>query len=140
MDFYVLERDAPGAAGDLLCRLVERAREDGLQVYIHTDSADAAREVDRALWVCRQEGFLAHELYQAAAEAPIAPVRIGHGEPVPEAGQVLINFSPRVPHGYRAYARVLEVVPGDPEAKAAGRERYRRYRERGEDLRHHPVT
>ncbi len=139
VDFYVLEDAAPAAPGALLCRLVERARGEGLAVYVHTASADADQEVDRLLWSWRQEGFLAHELYRPEAEPPVAPVRIGHGEPVPAAGDVLVNLGAGVPRGYEAYPRVLEVVPGDPAARAAGRERYRRYRERGETLRHHPV-
>jgi DNA polymerase-3 subunit chi len=139
VDFYVLEGGGPDAPGRLLCRRVERARAEDLTVYIHADSSSAAREVDRLLWSHRQEGFLAHELYREGAEPPLAPVRIGHGEPVPAAGEVLVNLASGIPEGYGAYPRVLEVVAADPEARAAGRERYRHYRERGETLRHHPV-
>ena len=62
IDFYSLTEDSGGDRFLLTCRLVQRARGDGLRVYIETADAPTARQLDRLLWTFRDESFLPHGL------------------------------------------------------------------------------
>lgn len=140
VDFYVLKDPAEQAAGRFLCRLVEKAWKSGHRVYVHTAGAEATRRLDALLWSYRQDAFLPHEPYDPAAPEPTAPVLIGHRPEGPAGGgEVLVNAAPELPGFYRGFARVAEVVPAVPAERAAGRERYRRYREADVHLHSHDV-
>jgi DNA polymerase-3 subunit chi len=53
---------------------------------------------------------------------------------------VLINLASVPPPFFSRFARLAEIVSGDDADAAAGRERYRFYRERGYELRAHNLA
>lgn len=141
IDFYILERPNPDASLTLACRLAEKAVRLEHEVLINAGSrADSAR-LDELLWTFSQSSFLPHR--------PIGDVsRPDQGEPVvigcgnePEDGRwnLLINLAPEVPEFFSRFERVAEVVGAEEENKAAGRERFRYYRDRGYELLTHQV-
>ncbi|SFF44445.1 DNA polymerase III, chi subunit [Fontimonas thermophila] len=136
IDFYILPEMAGPADSAVLtaCRLCDKATAAGKQVYVHADAA-TAEDIDGALWSFRQGSFIAHELYhgQALAE-PLPAVLIGVVEPPDSHHDILVNLGREVPDYFSRFERVLEIVAGDAAQRAAARERYRFYRDRGYPL------
>lgn len=136
VDFYLVE-DAGAVAGDAsACRIAETAWRRGHRVHLHTDSRESARRLDDLLWTWRDESFVPHALCGGSGSTEAAggeaagglPVTIGWGALPGFADDVLLNLDPRVPDGFERFARIAEVVGGADSARAAARERFRRYR------------
>ena len=148
VDFYILADVDDEARQRFACRLAHRAVAEGQRVYVRAAEA-VADEFDELLWDYPPGRFLPHA---RAAEATEEPVRIGAEDEVPAAANVLVNLSADVP-GYLLgqslpgtggeakpaprFERVAEVVLGNE--RAVGRDKYRRYRERGYSLYHHEL-
>jgi DNA polymerase-3 subunit chi len=141
IDFYILSE----RAGDRLlftCRLADKIYTQGHALYIHTASQEQAVQLDELLWTFSPGNFLPHDLHQPAHGAPI---QIGYADnPFTDTdaagdGQVLINLADHVPLFFSRYARVAEIVDPHEARKAAGRERFRFYRERGYALESHTI-
>lgn len=139
VDFYIEETPRPGGHRKLACRLAEKAYRLGNTVFIHTDSHQTAVDLDELLWTFDEASFVPHcRVAQVEAEPP--PVLIGHGEPPVGAAaeaDVLINLTRDVPDFFSAFQRVAEMVGNAEAEKAAGRERFRFYRDRGYPLEDH---
>jgi len=136
IDFYILPEGGTGGHEAVSCRLVEKAYKLGMNVYIHTDSAEQARRIDELLWTFRAGSFLPHALHPPKDDDEV-PVRIGSGDQPWDGAQVLINLSVEVPLFFSRFERVAEVVAPGEAGKAQGRERYRFYRDRGYPLQSH---
>ncbi|MGD9387411.1 MAG: DNA polymerase III subunit chi [Gammaproteobacteria bacterium] len=142
VDFYVLQAQAAQAREVFACRLAEKVWRLRHRVYLHAGSADAARKVDELLWTFRDGSFVPHaldadDLDEATAER--TPVRIGaETEPHFEA-ELLINLDRQVPLFFSRFDRVAEIVGGDDDDKAAARERFRFYRDRGYTVETHQI-
>lgn len=149
VDFYIV---AGTTASPLIaCRLAEKAYQRGHRVHIHASDPDQARQVDELLWTFRGGSFVPHRL--KGTDTPTAePVAVTIGceaEPAVAAapdfdpdigpGDVLINLDSSVPLFFSRFERVAEIVAGDEQARAEGRERYRFYRERGYHLDTHTL-
>lgn len=134
VDFYVL--NTTGVAGRLnfVCRLAEKACGTLNAIYAHTDSAEAARDLDERLWTFRQGSFVPHEIVGDAP--PRAPVRIGTVAKGLEEGDLLINLTGQIPGFAKQFARIAEIVDADPAQRETGRNLYRQYRAMGLE----PVT
>jgi DNA polymerase-3 subunit chi len=143
IDFYTLEDGSPGDRFLLTCRLCERIRAEDLRILIHCPDAGLASHLDRLLWTFRDESFLPHLLVGRgggpAQDLALTPILISaDGQPEGE-DQVLINLAPEAPGFFSRFERVCEPVDHDPAVRAAGRERFRWYRERGHPLEHHAL-
>lgn len=134
VDFYLLSASS-GNAVMTACRLCEKAATAGLRIFVRTTDAGLADEIDGALWSFRQGGFVAHErLSGAVIDNPQPPVLIGAAAPPETHRAILINMGGDVPAWFSSFDRVLEVVPEDPAQRAASRERFRFYKDRGYDI------
>ena len=143
IDFYTLEDGSPGDRFLLSCRLCERIRAEGLRILVHCPDPAAARHLDRLLWTFRDESFLPHARVgrdrPSHADLALTPILISDdGRPESE-DQVLINLARETPTFFSRFERVCEPVDHDPAVRAAGRERFRWYRERGYPLEHHAL-
>jgi DNA polymerase-3 subunit chi len=139
VDFYVLEPAAGGSRHALACRIVEKAWSQGHRVLVHCASAEEARQVDRLLWTHRDQSFVPHGLL-GAADPALNPVLVAHGGEAGEEHDVLVNLAPAAPVCFSRFTRVAEPVDNDPEARAAGRERFKFYRDRGYQPTTHPIS
>ncbi len=52
---------------------------------------------------------------------------------------VLINLNPQLPTHPELATRIIEIIDADPVRRAAGRERFKAYRERGFALEKHDL-
>jgi DNA polymerase-3 subunit chi len=141
VDFYVLDRPTSEARLLLACRLAEKAVEQNLDVLINAASDSESLKLDELLWTFSQGSFLPHRrLGDGSRVEEGEHVLIGSGQE-PEQGRsdLLINLAPEVPGFFSRFERVAEVVGAEHENKAAGRERFRYYRDRGYELQTHQV-
>jgi DNA polymerase-3 subunit chi len=137
VDFYILEAARPGGRLNFACRLSEKAYSLGNAVYAHTASEQDARRLDELMWTFRQGSFVPHER-QTSGEST-APVSIGTPEACRHEGEVLINLCNNVPEFATGFVRIAEIVDGTESGKAAGRQRFRQYREMGLEPETHTI-
>ena len=137
IDFYLVEAPGAAACDATACRIAETAWRRGHRVHLHADSQESARRLDDLLWTWRDESFVPHAVCGAEEAAGGAPVTIGWGALPGFADDVLLNLAPGVPEGFERFARVAEVVGGADPDRAAGRERFRRYRALGGEPKTH---
>jgi len=114
------------------CRLVRKAYQAGTQAVVVAEAA-RLRAFDEMLWTFSPLDFVPH----CAADSPHAgdtPVVLATDvERVPHH-RVLVNLGAQVPPQFARFERLLEVVGNEADELAAGRERYRFYRDRGYTL------
>lgn len=137
VDFYILEN--PSAQQQFVCRLAEKAWQQGHRVFIHTADASQSRQLDDLLWTFRDGSFMPHSLDDAAGADRVS-VHIGHSGEPQHHDDVLINLNREVPLFFSRFHRVAEVVAGNEQDKQAGRERFRFYRDRGYPLDSHTIN
>ncbi|MEN8174263.1 MAG: DNA polymerase III subunit chi [Pseudomonadota bacterium] len=130
VDFYVLEASAADDRQRLACRITEKAVKRGHRVFIHTDSPESARYLDDLLWTFHDRSFLPHGLL-GRADPGVTPVIIGHGTDAGGEHDVLINLAREIPAFFSSFERVIEPVDKDADNRAAGREHFRFYKDRG---------
>ncbi|HXK57023.1 MAG: DNA polymerase III subunit chi [Gammaproteobacteria bacterium] len=138
VDFYVLGEAATGDRFTLACRLTEKVWQQGRRIYLHTDSETESRYLDRLLWTHRDGSFLPHGLL-IEADPALNPILIGNGDNAGEEHDVLVNLASEVPSFFSRFERVVEPLDGNSAVRAAGRSRYRFYRDRGYPLYSHDI-
>lgn len=118
------------------CRLVRKARAANCRVVLLTsDRTDLAR-LDQELWTFSALDFLPHVTADDAL-APSTPVILTDSDTIDLPHyQILINLSTSTPAHFARFERMFEIVAADDPDKAAGRERYRFYQQRGYPLTH----
>ncbi len=135
IDFYISPR--AGSREQLACRLAEKAYLRGHRILIHCPDQVSVQRLDDLLWTYRQDRFLPHEPLQPGSE-PEAPILLGT-QTTGSTTDVLINLTDEVPDGFSSHLRVLELIDDDPQVKAAGRRRFKYYRDRGYPLQTHTL-
>jgi DNA polymerase-3 subunit chi len=138
VDFYILDERAAGNRYLLACRLAEKIYHQGRRVFINTASLEEQRHMDRLLWTFRQGSFVPHASLEKA-DPTTTPVIVGRQGEAGQESDVLINLAPEVPACFSRFERVAELIDREPQVKAAGRERFRYYRDRGYPLKTHAI-
>jgi DNA polymerase-3 subunit chi len=137
VDFYVLADSTPQARPLLSCRLAEKAFKKGRRVFINTDSASQLKQLDDLLWTFRAGSFVPHAVY--TDDNGEQPVLLGHAVEPEGPHDVLVNLCSEVPAFFSRFERVAELVGGNEAERAAARERYRFYLDRGYTLNTHQL-
>jgi DNA polymerase III subunit chi len=57
------------------------------------------------------------------------PVHVSTALQAACTADLLVNLSDRLPTGLERFARIAEIIDGDPERRRLGRERFKAYRE-----------
>ena len=122
------------------CRLVRKARSADCSVVVLTADGRQLAALDEALWTFSEQDFLPHVTAgdPLAQQTPVILTASDDAE-LPHH-QVLINLSDTTPAHFASFERMFEIVSSDATDKAAGRERYRFYQQRGYPLTHVNVT
>lgn len=132
IDFYTHVEDRL----DVAVRLVGKAWLQHGSVRILTPDPATTDALDRLLWMQPATSFVPHCRLSnpLASETPvIVDDALEHQGPA----AVLINLGTAPPPFFTRFERLAEIVSTDAGDAAAGRERYRYYRERGYELRAH---
>lgn len=139
VDFYVLKNAPLPKAEFFVCQLTEKAFKKGHKVHIQAADNIQAERIDKLLWTYHDLSFLPHVLMHDP-QANETPIHISHDQDQASLNDVLINFESEVPVFYRQFARVAEIVTGDPQQQQAARERYRYYQQQGCTVNSHEVN
>jgi len=138
IDFYILHTRFRQEKERLACQLVDKVWHQGYHIYIHTDTKVSAQRLDTTLWTFKKESFLPHDIYPDVLSP--APIQIGYTEKICEGMDVLINLTLTVPPFFEPFKRIAEIVDDIPQARQAGRTRYRFYKEKGYALKIHDIN
>ena len=125
------------------CRLLRKAARQASPIAV-TGPEDLLAEIDRELWALGPTEFVAHAWTREIAAVPACL----HGStvwlaPDPLAAPhhvTLVNFGPDTPRGFETFERLIEVVSAEPADRAAARERWKGYKDRGYAIERHEVT
>ena len=127
------------------CRLLRKAVRRGARVRVIAP-ADTLGALDRALWTFDERDFVAHVRLpgatpDTAARAPIwlvPSLRQSAGDaPVPA---LVVNLGAEAPDELTGLDRLIEIVSDDPDDAARGRSRWRTYKARGLNIKHHNAS
>jgi DNA polymerase III subunit chi len=132
IDFYTQVGDPLRLAA----KIVAKAWRMHGSVRVLTPDGETTNQLDRLLWAEPQQAFLPH----CRVGSPIAsetPIWIDDALEHSGPAEVLVNLHPDPPPFFSRFERLAEVVGVDDASLAAGRARYRFYRERGYELRQH---
>jgi DNA polymerase-3 subunit chi len=135
IDFYFNAEDRLQVA----CRLAAKAYSQKKRIVIYAPEGDAAGRVDKMLWTWQAIGFVPHVAAtdELAAETPVL---IASGEETPAGCGLLLNLSSGAPPHFARFERLFEVVSADEAERAAARDRYRFYQERGYKIANHDLA
>lgn len=134
IDFYTHVTDRLEVAG----KLVAKAFAQHGSVRVLTPDVATTEELDRWLWCNPALSFLPHCRVDSTL-AGETPIWVDHVVQHPGPAAVLINLAPAPPPFFARFERLAEIVGVGDADTAAGRERYRYYRERGYELRTHSL-
>lgn len=134
IDFYSGYEDKLHTA----CRLAAKAVRQGLKIMIYTTDAAMTEQLDKLLWTFSPADFIPH----CRAEdklAGVTPVILGHMVTKLPHDDVLLNLDVDNPPFFSRFRRLVEITGTTAEDTRAARKRYRFYRDRGYEIRHHKL-
>jgi DNA polymerase-3 subunit chi len=136
----VVDDPAPSAQLTIACRITEKAWKAGSTVLIqHGDPTELDR-LDAMLWTAGSEhNFIPHEIATEAPRLTGTPVVLNTGRGPTAPVDVLINLTPQLPEQPELASRIIEIIDADPTRRAAGRQRFKAYRDRGFALEKHDL-
>ncbi|MBC8640155.1 DNA polymerase III subunit chi [Caballeronia sp. EK] len=111
------------------CRLARKAYLSGKPLVVLAEPQRLAA-FDEQLWTFQPLEFVPH----CMAKSPLAedtPVVLTSNLDEAPHHQVLVNLGAPVPAQFARFERLVEIVGSEGDELAAGRERYRFYRDRG---------
>lgn len=121
------------------CRLVRKVYRAKHPVLVWCDDEARLEAFDRLLWSVPPNDFLPH----VRADDPLAahtPIVLAHA-PVDTAAQdVLVNLGRETPPMFARFERLIEIVGVGDDDRAAARERWRFYRDRGYPMARHDLA
>jgi len=128
-----------GAPDRLLkaCEVTRKQVAAGRRLVVYTRNAARLAKFDRLLWQFDATAFVPHVM----SDDPLAertPVVLEPGAPDPALaarGAWLLNLDTECAPGSEHFERILEIVSGHPDDKAAARLRWREYETCGHELR-----
>lgn len=136
--FYILNSSKEYDRQIFACRLAEKAYKQGNQVYINSESADYAEQLNQMLWSFRADSFVPHKV-DNDQQSEQCPVLIGHNSKPPRLMGLLINMTTKQPLFFSQFERMAELIDDNETIKAQGRKRYQFYKQRGYELAQHHV-
>ncbi len=142
--FYTLGGDAAPRLKKV-CSLIEQAFLDGERVLVWLEDAAALTQFDNLLWTFGDRAFVPHEMLAADPASCEAPVQLFAGAELPAATltghfTTLVTLREQAAAAALSFNTVIEVVDADPAVRAAGRARFRFYRDHGVTPQHIEVT
>ena len=118
------------------CRLVRKARAAQCKIVLLGRDRNELTQLDQLLWSFSEQDFIPH-VHAGDPLAAQTPVILTDSEAVElPHHHVLINLSGNTPEHFARFERMFEIISSDEADKAAGRDRYRFYKERGYPLSH----
>ncbi|HMH16637.1 MAG TPA: DNA polymerase III subunit chi [Burkholderiales bacterium] len=120
------------------CQFVTKAAKQQLSVVIYAPDERIAREFDR-LWTDQAVGFVPHRVAQHALSSETSIVVAREGADMVRY-QVILNLHDDSPPSFSRFERLVELVAADDEDRRLARDRFRFYRDRGYEIKHHDLS
>ncbi len=141
VDFYILQEKGSEARLRFACRLIEKARKQGNQLFVAVANQEEAKKLDHLLWHQAPESFIPHAILNEGEQSPAvqAPTLIGYGESCADHHDTLINLSEHIPAFFSQFQRLSEIVVQDEEVLDRTRSNWKYYRDRGYPLHRHAI-
>jgi DNA polymerase-3 subunit chi len=130
VDFYLLPEPSIIACGRYICQLVEKEYQNKHRIYIYVESEKMADYFNDLLWTFSDTSFVPHNIYEDYANSQV-PVQVGCVSEPKEHSDILINLTANALSLSLVVQRILEIVPNDEALRAAGRKKYKFYKENG---------
>ena len=117
------------------CRFIRKAMRHDARVAV-VAPIERLRQLSARLWKFAGHEFLAHALQGDDAEVfALAPVVLVESAQASPFHEILLNLGGEMPHGFEAYAKVVEVVSSfDDEDRVLARVRWRSYQSAGHTI------
>lgn len=135
--FYVLNSESIYDRYLFACKLIEKAYNSGKFCYVLLDSFEQCQRLDDMLWTFRAGSFIPHQLFTGGEPEIKTQVLIGVENAPVNWQNVIFNLSSSLPQNWQNATRVLEILDNNETTKAAGRERYRAYKNAGIEITTH---
>ena len=138
IDFYSNASDRILVA----CQLAAKAVAQQLRLLVLAPESELLQSLDAAMWNTPATGFLPHCVLPnvLADETPVLLVSDAeHVQTLPH-DQVLMNFASEPPALFSRFSRLVEIVGGDDKERQQARSRFKFYRDRGYEIRHHDLS
>jgi DNA polymerase-3 subunit chi len=130
VDFYVLKSAAAKQRWAFVCRLTEKAYLKDLRVVILNGTLADARALDDLLWTFNERSFVPHQVCVDEQSAdPGTLVHLAVLPAAPQAADLLVNLTDRLPADWERYPRIAEIIDADEDRRRLGRERFKTYRD-----------
>ena len=133
VDFYLLAKTETVDKHRFACRIAQRARKDGMTVFMQTEDAATSDLLDNMLWTFAQDSFVPHTQILPGEKHDVDryPVQIGLHSADSPCSDLLISLTKKAPEDCARFGRAAEIVLNDDADKTAARERFRCYRAQG---------
>ncbi|MCX7990910.1 MAG: DNA polymerase III subunit chi [Proteobacteria bacterium] len=115
----------------LLFELVERFYYEGEKIVIFTSDEDRANELDRFIWVYKQESFIPHKIFKYSEEDAPEKIAVVYEELNPITAKVLIVYDKCNLNFAVNFERIYEFVEQNRDDILESRKRYKFYKEKG---------
>ncbi len=146
VDYYLLDQVEPQALAHYACRLLKKACQAGLRIFVLTDSPGQSQLIDGLLWTSSDANFIPHALADSIEGAdPLTKICIGHelcsaqGVDQQPDFDMLVNMQTVEARQGEHFKRVAELVSADESHKNAARKRYAAWRDIGADQTLHDI-
>lgn len=120
------------------CIVCKKALSQDLRVMILTPDEETTERVDRILWTHPATGFIPHVRARHRLAA-VTPVIVDHDLSGVDRDELLLNLRLDTPEVFSRFQRLVEIVSTEEQDVAAGRQRFRWYRDRGYEVRAHDI-
>ena len=121
------------------CQLSAKALSRQMKVLILTSTAELTDRISKMLWTAPSIGFYPH-CRAGDRLAPVTPIIVDHLSETLVHHEVLINLSEDTPAFFSRFQRLVEIVSNEQADREAARARFRFYRDRGYEIRTHPLA
>ncbi|MBL78627.1 MAG: DNA polymerase III subunit chi [Nitrosomonadaceae bacterium] len=134
IDFYSGSNDKLHTA----CCLSAKVIRQNFKVTIYIPDTTIATQIDKLLWEFSSTEFIPH-CHVKDNLALETPVTISQSEELLPHDNVLINLHDRYPPFFSRFLRLIEISETTSEDTKSARRRYRFYKDRGYEIRHHKL-
>jgi DNA polymerase-3 subunit chi len=123
----------------LVSRYAVKSVKQESRLFIFAPDERMVNAVRQTLWSFEQTSFIPH-CGSGDALAAETPVIVDHvAEPLVH-DDVLLSLAASYPPFFSRFKRLIEIVGNEEEDKAAARERFKFYRDRGYEIRRHDMA
>lgn len=123
-----------------VCKLIEKGYKQNINpIFIKTDTQKQAEELDKFLWTFRQESYIPHTLVDQDSNNT-QPVQIGWIDNEIEDAEAIINLSDGMPDISNHLKKIHEIIENIDEKKEKARERWKKYKSIGFNIKAYKVS